>query len=602
MSKKKMQMVIIKNNSIEEKCEQKICIEEKPQTLLQALQESNISISHVCNGNGTCGKCKVKFVSNDLPITEADRRYLSKEELEQGIRLACKVQVEDMFKINSNDEFVLELIEEMEENIVIESVESNMYKRQKSEKPYCKLDNEQETSGDETGVNVCGEESCFIAIDIGTTTIAMALVDGITGEILDTYTSLNHQRKFGVDVLSRISAANSGRAEELKRLIEEDLWKGICKLNVGNISQLVICGNTTMIHLLMGYSCERLGKYPFISEHLGKIEGTLKEIITLGNSKQEDDIVKKCKYELYEKNKNVPITILPGISTFVGGDIMAGILACPGFETDELSLLIDLGTNGEMVLGNKERMLTASTAAGPAFEGGNIVCGMASIPGSICQVKIQNQRAVLRTIQNELPPKGICGTGLISIVAELLKNNLVDEYGLLKVPYQKAGYPLWTFENGGKIAIYQQDIREFQMAKSAIRAGISILIKEYGCTVEEIGHVYLAGGLGTNLFVEEAIITGILPEEFRGKIEFVGNAALKGTVLAGCEKTKTDTKEYLEKSNKYRIDKIEYLEKSNTHRRDKIMSEIVEKIQNISLAENSLFHEKYMEYMNFSVI
>ena len=417
---------------------------------------------------------------------------------------------------------------------------------------------------------MCEEKTYFIAIDIGTTTIAMALVDEKTGEVCDTYTSLNHQRKYGADVLSRISAANSGKTEELKRLIEEDLWNGICKLNVRNISCIVICGNATMIHLLMGYSCERLGKYPFVSECLEKIECTLKEIIVLGNSKQKDKNVEKCQYEMYEKNKNNPVTILPSVSAFVGGDVVADVLVCPGFETEELSLLIDLGTNGEMVLGNKDKMLATSTAAGPAFEGGNIVCGMASVPGSISRVKIQNQRAVIKTIQDKLPPKGICGTGLISAISQLKQNNIIDEKGTLKCPYQKQGYPLWIFEHGEKIIVYQQDIREFQMAKSAIRAGIEILMEKYGCTANEISHVYLAGGFGVNLTEEDAIYTGILPEEFRGKTESVGNGAIKGSILYGMEKQMLI---------------------------DKKVESMIKRIKHISLAEEQSFQEKYLQFL-----
>lgn len=545
-----MRIAVIKNNDVKKNCEQKLYINEQLSNLLQVLQENKLPVLHMCNGNGTCGKCKIKLVSGNLPITEADRRILSKEEVEQGIRLACKVKTRDILEMNSDDELILTLIDETEENIVVETMGASEVAKQDL------------ISDKQTG------KKYFVAIDIGTTTIAMALVDEQTGEVCDTYTSLNHQREYGADVLSRISAANSGKAEELKRLIEDDLWKGICKLfysadkSVRNTSRLVICGNTTMIHLLRGFSCESLGKYPFHSEHLAEIKDTF---------------------------KGIPITILPGISAFVGGDILAGILACPGFETEKISLFIDLGTNGEMVLGNNEKMLVASTAAGPAFEGGNIICGMASVPGSICQVKIQNQRAVVKTIRNELPPKGICGTGLISVVAELLENHFLDEQGLLKCPYQKAGYPLWTFENGDKIAVYQQDIREFQMAKSAIRAGISILMEEYGCTAEQIGHVYLAGGFGTNLSWKDVILTGILPEEFREKTEFVGNTALKGAVLAGCESLN---------NNEATI----CFEDDNKYDTDKKVKGIIERTRNISLAENVLFHEKYLEYMNFPVL
>lgn len=534
------------------------------QSLWKILQENNICVSHVCNGNGTCGKCKVKVVAGNLPITEADRRCLSVKELEQGIRLACRVK---NIGASKEEDIVIEVIENAEDSIVIEGIEKKEHNMLA-----------------ENSNNITDLNSYFVAIDIGTTTIAMALVHGQTGEVCETYTSLNHQRMYGADVLSRITIANNGKLEELKRVIEEDLQQGIAALlqvvndkNMGTqvgikgdiqkesvISRIVISGNTTMIHLLMGYSCETLGKAPFVSQYLGRIEYSLQGITT---------------------------TILPGIAAFVGADVVAGLLACPGFETEEISLLIDLGTNGEMVLGNKDKLAATSAAAGPAFEGGNIVCGTASIPGSISKVKIQNQRAVVKTIQDKMPPVGICGTGLISAISQLRQNKLLDEQGELKLPYHKQGYPLWISEDGNRIAIYQQDIREFQMAKSAIRAGIEILMEEYGCTAKEISNVYLAGGFGVNLSEEEAICTGILPKEFEGKIKSIGNGALKGSLYYGLEKEK----------------KMNVIETSSENQKaritiDKKIEEIKKRATYISLAENSRFYRKYMQYLNFPVL
>lgn len=576
----------------------------KGQNLLEILQENHVFVPNICHGNGICGKCKVKLLSGNLPITEADRRTLSKEELELGIRLACKADVEEVCKAIEENELSVEIIGQAEDNIVIEGIplkqgETESHKGNEStiEK------NEIARSNDTTATNY------FIAVDIGTTTIAMALVNADTGKVLATYTSLNHQRKFGADVISRIVAANNGKAEELKNLIEEDLWKGIRKLakienEAGisvndkredgnkqkkiNLTQVIIVGNTTMIHLLMGYSCQSLGKYPFISEHLEQIECMLKECITLDfdNSTLRDyitlnldndtrkDGIALVSNSTYDMLKNISTIILPGISAFVGGDIVADILTCPKFETEEISLLIDLGTNGEMVLGNKDRLLTASTAAGPAFEGGNIICGTAGIPGSVCQVKIQNQRAVIKTIKNIMPPVGICGTGLVSAIAQLKQSKLMNEQGELRYPYNEKGYSLWTLESGEKIALYQQDIREFQMAKSAIRAGIEVLMQEYGCTVEEISHVYLAGGFGVNLLEEDVICTGILPEEFRGKIEAIGNGALQGA--------------------------IQVAERQNNKKTiDQKIKGIMERTQNVSLAESKNFQENYLKYLDF---
>lgn len=560
---------------------------EQRKSLIEVLQKEHLFLPHSCHGNGTCGKCKVKILSGNLPITETERRMLSEEELEQGIRLACKVKPESWEEAGTQEEISIELEEGNDEDIIIEG-SSLLEKRRSSKTELCAKKTKQKAQSNLEAAD------CFIAVDIGTTTIAMALVEEETGEIRDMFFSINHQRKFGADVISRIKAANEKNAEELKQLIENDLWQGICKLTEGkkealptdltgikmeketseiNLTKIVIAGNTTMVHLLMGYSCESLGKYPFVSKHLKQVECYLKECFA---------------FHFDDKFQEIQVTILPGISTFVGGDIVAGLLCCPGFETEELCLLIDLGTNGEMVLGNKNRLLTASAAAGPAFEGGNIVCGMAGIPGSICQVKIQNQRAVVKTIKTKMPPVGICGSGLVSVMAQLKQHKIIDEFGGFRYPYNKQGYPLWTFENGEKIAIYQQDIREFQKAKSAIRAGIEILMEEYGCKESDISRVYLAGGFGTHLSKEDAILTGILPPTFGEKTEAIGNSALKGAICYGLKR-------------KNRIKNEEYFNDCFEDKRcmNEKMYEIVQKSESISLAENEKFQELYLENMGF---
>lgn len=556
--------------------------EFKGKTLLQGLQENQIAIAAHCQGNGTCGKCKIKVVSGQLPITETDRQKLTKEELTQGIRLACKVKIENrqsderdgqqkkktVIREKTEDggqqkeeQLVIEILGGSEDSIVVEGITP------KKEMSSCFQEGIHEKT--ETQKWKKEETVFFIAVDIGTTTIAMALVEKETGEVFDTYTTVNHQRSYGADVISRIVVSNTGKGKELKRLVEEDLWTGISRWIGRNISGIVIAGNTTMIHLLMGYSCESLGKYPFYSEHLKQIDCSLKDCITgefvFHNGILEDGSIRS---EMRSEFSNIPVTIFPGISPFVGGDIVADLLICPEFEEKEISLLLDLGTNGEMVLGNKEKLLVTSTAAGPAFEGGNISHGTASVPGSICQVKIQNQRAVVRTIREEMPPIGICGTGLISAVAQLKHNKLVNEQGELSFPYAKNGYPLWIYENGDRITLSQNDIREFQMAKAAIRAGIEILMEEFGCKEEEIHNIFIAGGFGKALHVEDVITLGMIPEWDRTKIKFIGNGALKGAICLGKKKGKTET-----------------------------IKKICERTKNVSLSQCQNFHEKYLEYM-----
>ena len=601
------------------------------QTLTEVLKKNNIVLPHICNGNGTCGKCKIRVVSGVLPITEADRRCLSEKELEQGIRLACKARIGEeginesrLYSKSSEkaEHLCVEVIVNAEDDIIIEGIEKTkntayvIEGTEKTKNTTYVIEGTKKiksTASVKEDRNRTEQNNYFIAIDIGTTTIAMALVNQQTGEICDTYTSLNHQRIFGADVLSRIEAANNGKAEELKQVIEEDLWQGICTLiqtlnnqnakikmdveeNVQNenvISQIIISGNTTMMHLLMGYSCEGLGRYPFVSQHLETIECDLKECLSLDKRqmREETENLSSEVNGVYNNYANTPITILPGISAFVGGDVVADLLVCPAFETEELSLLIDLGTNGEIVLGNKDKLLVTSTAAGPAFEGGNIACGTASVPGSISRVKIQNQRAIVKTIQDKTPPVGICGTGLISAISQLRQHNILDQQGGLQRVYRKQGYPLWICEDGSRIAIYQQDVREFQMAKSAIRAGIEILMEEYGCEADEISHVYLAGGFGVHLLEEDAIVTGILPKEFKEKIKSIGNGSLKGSIRYG-----------MEMKAGVNIDKAQCEKQRNRIQRKEKVQEIINRASNISLAEKQNFQEEYLKFLNFDTL
>ena len=266
------------------------------------------------------------------------------------------------------------------------------------------------------------------------------------------------------------------------------------------------------------------------------------------------------------------VTIFPCISAFIGGDIVSGLYALDFAQKEDINLFIDLGTNGEMALGNKDRILVTSVAAGPAFEGGNISCGTGSVAGAICALDIEynplngNYDVNFKTLRDE-PPCGICGTGVIETVAELLKNELIDETGLYREDFFETGVVL-----ADNIVFSQKDIREFQMAKAAVRAGIEILAAEYGIKMQQIKKVYLAGGFGFNLNVQKAISTGLLPEELSDKVEVVGNTALGGVVrfLADSEQ----------------MGKVQRVKNIS---------------QDIVLAKNGDFNAKYLQYMAFFV-
>ncbi len=358
-------------------------------------------------------------------------------------------------------------------------------------------------------VSISREQKKYgIAIDIGTTTLVMQLVDMDTKEIYDTYTALNSQKLYGTDVLRRINAANKGKAERLQEMISEDIRKGLQlllkahRLETWRLSGMAIAANTTMIHLLLHLSCEGLGTYPFIPVTTSRLE----------------------------PKAEVPTSILPGISAYVGGDIVAGLMTCGFDRTEDCSLLIDLGTNGEMAIGNKHKILCTSTAAGPALEGGNLSSGTGGIAGAICGVTINGTDCELKTI-GDAPPIGICGAGLIEAVSELLKERIIDETGCYAEAYFEKGYLLGTESSGIAIRLTQQDIRELQMAKAAIRAGVELLIAHYGVSCQKIKHVYLAGGLGQHINVTKAMRIGLLPCELQDRIIAVGNTSLQGACI-----------------------------------------------------------------------
>ncbi|MBE5874589.1 MAG: DUF4445 domain-containing protein, partial [Lachnospiraceae bacterium] len=274
-----------------------------------------------------------------------------------------------------------------------------------------------------------------VIVDIGTTTVAMQLIDA-GGRVKDTFLKVNPQIIYGTDVLSRILAAeDKAAAEDMRRMISGVLQEGLDRFHLQTADRsrlkMVLAANTTMVYLLRGYDPAKLGKAPFTVEHG---EGGLIEFM------------------------GIPCYIVPGISAFVGGDIVAGAYAAGMFETDEITLLIDLGTNGELILGNREKRLACSTAAGPAFDGG--------------------------------AGKGIWGADMVSIAATLLKEQIMDETGLLKEPYFEKGICVSGVE------VTQQDIRNLQLAKAAVATGISLLTEEYGIRWEKIDRVVLAGGLG----------------------------------------------------------------------------------------------------------
>lgn len=493
------------------------------QTLLEIFRNTNIYIDAICAGRGTCGKCKVQFLEGCPIPTKEDENFFTEEEVANGWRLACKaiIQRECVVSIEMSGE---------EKYAVVTEYASERKPQQPAEKSYY-----------------------GIAVDIGTTTIAMQLLELHSKTIEDTYTAINRQRSYGADVISRIQASNEGKKERLRQSILEDLEQGIEELHSRNhvtVKEIGISGNTTMISLLMGYSCEGLGAYPFTPVNIDAVEADYFTIF--GNHRHT------CK-----------LRILPGISAFVGGDITAGLLACGFDRKEKVSILVDLGTNGEMAIGNQDKIFVTSTAAGPAFEGGNIICGTGSIPGAISHVTYKNNGFELETIGKQ-EASGICGTGVIDITYELLKQKLIDETGLLNDKFFEDGI-LLAKSKESEIRFYQKDIREIQLAKAAIRAGLETLLVNYGVGYDEIDDIYIAGGFGYKMDIDKAIGIGLFPKACKNKLKAIGNSSLKGNLIYLTEK---DAKERMRK--------------------------ITQLSEEVSLAASSTFYELYLQHMCFS--
>lgn len=463
---------------------------EAGESLLQLLVKNDIYISAACGGAGKCGKCKVRFMDHPTEITADDKVCLTKEELDAGWRLSCLSYptVDCVVEIESGDESDFEIVSD--------------YQDQKK------------------NVDGITEDAYDIAIDIGSTTIAVNLIGKTSKEVCRTYTTINKQRAYGADVISRIQASVDGKGKELQESIQRDLLEGITAVveeegvDASLVERIAIAGNTTMGHLLMGYSCESLGVYPFTPVNIDTIHVSYSELF--GDMADPESGFKNAK-----------IVLLPGISTYVGADISAGMLACDMDKTEGPCLLVDLGTNGEMAIGQAGHYMVTSTAAGPAFEGGNISCGMGAVKGAICGVTIQNGEVSVETIGDK-PAIGLCGTGVLETVYELLQDEIIDETGVLDDDYFDDGFELAKTPEGESIAFTQKDVREIQLAKSAVRAGLETLLLRFGVTYDDIDKVFLAGGFGYRINLEKSIGIGLLPEELRDKIVTVGNSSLGG--------------------------------------------------------------------------
>ena len=470
-------------------------------TILDVARKSGLEIEATCSGRGTCGKCIVNV---------------------DGVKkLACRTFVEDGMSVeipSHGEEYEIE----------------TGYSQSLSLSP---------NSG-----------KIAFAIDVGTTTVVVKAIDTGSGKEKSIRAFINPQRVYGADVLSRINNSMDD-ASLLSKLIRDAIDEKICEIlnDLGDessvIEKIVIAGNTTMMYLLLNLRCRSLGLAPFEPEY---------------------EILQVYSYSaVFDKGTlSCPVMIYPFISAFVGGDIVSGLVNIEKhFETENAPsyMLVDMGTNGEIAYRCGSRLITTSTAAGPALEGGNISCGMSGLPGAIYETTYEGEGRFSNKTIGGKPAIGICGSGVISVVATLLEANLITETGAFSEEIQDAK----QIQIDDNVIFTQKDIREFQLAKGAIRAGIDILISEMG---EAPGMLYLAGGFGQNINLYSAFLVGLIPEELRGRIRFAGNTSLGGCVDA-CLEEGFDTS-------------------------PSVLS-ITESSEEINLGSHKSFNDKFMEAMMF---
>ncbi|MDD4797870.1 MAG: ASKHA domain-containing protein, partial [Eubacteriales bacterium] len=508
-----------------------------------------------CGGNGRCGKCLV-LVHNPKKPCAQEERLLGGAQLAQGWRLACLTAVFDGMRVETR---------EMPADMKI-AVDGGLYQAQLDapvkaqafalappqlhdqrsdarrlldalDGPHNialpaqrKLPQVLRQAGYAGRAVVCADtvldvidgarRVLGVAVDIGTTTLAAYLLDLATGEQLAADAALNPQKVRGDDVISRCDHARQDGPDEMMKMVLDAVGamvERMCRsagVSSDEVYQMAVVGNTVMLHLFAGVSPEHIAQAPFIPAWA---DAWRIDAATLGLA----------------INPAGEVLLLPCIAGYVGADTVAAILSCGLHEKKEQALLIDIGTNGEIALCAHGKIYTCSTAAGPAFEGAHIRCGVGSVPGAINTVGMHEGKLRFTTIDNQ-PPCGICGSGLVDLAALLIEQGAVDETGMLDADGAAQALRPYFDDEGfwldadARIGLVQRDIRELQLAKGAIAAGIQVLLHEAGVTLDELEHVYLAGGFGTYLDQRNAGIIGLIPRTLLGSTRAVGNAAGAG--------------------------------------------------------------------------
>ncbi len=490
----------------------------KGRDLLSYCREMGIDLPSLCGGLGLCGQCLLRVEGEGLnPPTEAELKFAG-----AGERLACQARVE------REDGWLVAEVPRRRYRILergrVVPVRLEPLVRREGERVVWEWRGEGRVMGEYEG------ELLGLALDVGTTTLVAYGVDLETGRILGVSSMKNPQEVYGGDVISRITHARSAGQGELERMVRGAANEMVRKLGVRpeHVYEMVVVGNSTMRDLFLGQPVGSLGVFPFRPFSL---EAQNRRGAELG----------------LNMNPEGNVYALPLIGGFVGADTVAGLLATDLHRKKEMCMLMDIGTNTEIVLGNEERMIATSCASGPAFEGSGIKCGVGAVSGAVSRVEMDGSGRVSFETIDDMPPVGLCGSALIDVLAEMLERGFMDETGKFT-----GGRKEVTIAKGEReIKIDEEDVDKLKLAKAAIRAGVKVLLERYGIEEEEVERVYLAGAFGTYIRVEKAFRIGLLPRVPPERVEKVGNAALEGARQALVSRRRREEGEELARRVEY---------------------------------------------------
>jgi uncharacterized 2Fe-2S/4Fe-4S cluster protein (DUF4445 family) len=540
-------------------------------TLFSAAHWIGLPIDSTCGGRGTCGKCKVRVLGAQLDVTTADHRELRQDEIAAGWRLSCQARVEEdltvevpqLLRVPKAATMGLGRLVILDPNVrkVYLELEPPALHDQRSD--VVRLRDALEVEGHDMVADVAvlrslpstlrasdfkitavlaGEhlvavepgnttDECFgIAFDVGTTTLVGTLMNLRTGMAAAVHSTLNGQAPFGADVISRISHAMNGEdsVRELQAAVVRTMNQVTAQLYAeagagpDRTYEAVVVGNVTMLHLLFGVDPAPIAVMPFAPAFMEPVAA------------KAEDVGLHIHPHGY-------VQTLPALGAYVGADIVAGVLATNLAREDKLRVFVDVGTNGEIVLGNAQRTLATAAPAGPAFEGSQIKCGMRATDGAIEGVQL-GDRVDLQVIGGDVKPAGVCGSGLVDAVAQMLLVGVLDHSGRMASRADLPDHPLAdrlievdgvrAFLLAEGVYLTQRDVRELQFAKGSIATGIRVLMDILGISVGDIDEIFLGGSFGSYLNPESAKIIGLVPPVDVKRIIAVGNSAGEGAKIA----------------------------------------------------------------------